>query len=552
MGVADRASDSPSPVARWEWLALAVAVVVGGVLRLWGIADLPPGLWYDEAIIGQGVLRILRDPGFPIFFMIQGHPEEPLFYYLNVPAVALFGASATALRATSAVIGTLTIPAVWWAVRRLFGPRQAAVAVLVFAAMRWHVHFSRLSFRTLLSPAFCAIATGFLAEAVRGNRRRDWVLAGAALGAGLYTYLSMRLFVVACGVSGAFALLQARRDGRAAAMLRNAAFGIGAVLLVFLPLGIDYVRHPEHFGARQREVVDQMTAGRVARQAVDVALMPMLRGDHVAKHNIPGPPRFAQAYLWSTDGADSAAQWEDAGRGGGPLADVPGRGVAAFDVVSGALFYAGLVLTLVAAARGSWSDRHVLAWLFVGSLASILSFGAPNMLRLLLLTPVAAMLIARGVLAVGDALAARAGRAAGVALVAVFVAFFAAGEARRYFVDWPAHPRTWWEFNSGFAEAARWMRHHADELPAAVVMPVEIADAPTFAFEADGVRDRIRRDVDGAPDATEDAWYFVTLPPWPANRVAPRDGKVLADFQLPGGEPWARIVDPASEIGASE
>lgn len=541
----------PPRLQRWEIVALIAVTALGAFLRLWRIADLPPGLWYDEAIIGQGVLRILREPGFPIFFMIRGHAEEPLFYYLNVPAVAFFGASATALRATSGVIGTLTIPLVWWAARRLFGPREAFAALVLFAAMRWHVHFSRLSFRTLLTPAFCALATGFLAEAVRGNRRRDWILFGAAVGAGLYTYLSMRLFAVACAGSVALAAWQAKRDGRMPAVLRNAAFGAATAFAVFLPLGIDYVRHPEHFGARQAEVLDAMTPSRIPRQAVDVALMPILRGDHVAKHNIPGPPRFAQPYLWSTDGADSAAQWQDAAAAG-TAPDEHGTGLPAFDAVTGALFFAGLALMLRAALRGSWNDAHVLAWLLLGCLASVLSFGAPNMLRLLLLTPVAAMMIARAATAAHDALRPRIGAVANV-LAAAFLVFFAAGEARRYFVDWPAHPLTWWGFNSNFAEAARFLRENADDLPENVVVPAEIADTPTFAFEADSVRDRIVRDTDNAAaDAQGRTWYLVTRAPWPQNRLAPAEGRIVAELELPGGETWATVVEAGAPKSKDE
>ncbi len=523
----------PQPLERWEIPAVLLATLLGGFLRLWDISSVPPGLWYDEAIIGLGVLKILREPGLPIFFMLHGHAEEPLFYYLNVPGVLAGGANGLSLRVTSAIAGTLTIPAVWWCARQFLDPKRALLAAIVFAGMRWHIHISRLSFRTILTPPICALISGFGSRAIRSGRRSDIAAAGALAGLGLYSYLSMRLYVVIAAAS----LLAGWWIVRSCPLRRLALWPV-AFLIVFLPLGIDYVAHPEHFSARQGEVTENMSAARLLAQARDVALMPVVRGDHVAKHNIPGPPRFVQSHLFGSAVEDSHAQWIDAGRSPTGSPDPHGTGLPVFDLATGTLFCAGFLLVVVASFRREWPAIHLMLWIVVGSLASVLSFGAPNMLRLLFLTPAAAIVVA---LALGAA-ADRITRSTTVRtlIFAGFALWFVAGEAYRYFAVWPKHPAVWGEFNSAFAEAARSLRD-AEDAPETIIVPEYILNAPTFAFEADAIRERLAGDSTAEPQGR--AWWLAPLPPYPPVANLPQPARPVIELPTPDGSPWAIVFE---------
>src|SRR5690606_36953436 len=107
--------------------------------------------------------------------------------------------------------------------------------------------------------------------------------------------------------------------------------------VLFAPVGIDYLRNPDHFTGRQDQVslFDQGREGwvRMAGQLRDVALMTVVRGDHEAKHNIPGPPRFWQGYLVGGPPEESAARWADAREILGSEAPDPhGTGLPVFDL----------------------------------------------------------------------------------------------------------------------------------------------------------------------------------------------------------------------------
>lgn len=548
------------PIARWEWAWLGVVTLIGALLRFHALGTAPPGLWYDEAIYGLDAVDVMRGAHWPIFFDTEGHMREPLYMYLLAPAMALVdamggrGVDAVTIRGVSALIGTLTIPATWWAVRELAGPRAAALAIAFLAPMRWHVHFSRTAFRVILSPLAAVLTAGALAVAIRRRTLATAVVAGVLAGASLYTYLSLRLFVFAL-LGGALMAVATiwREEGREAgrAALRLVGAGVLATLLVVAPLVIHFVQRPDHFTGRQDEVslFDEGRGGwgRLLAQARDVALMAALRGDHEAKHNIPGRPAFVQAFVWSTQPDVNAAAWRDARALGTAPADPHGTGTPTFDLVSGAVFYAGLVLMIVGAARGTWADRFALLWLVTGAAASVLSFGAPNLLRMLLLAPLAAWIVARAVDALLDVAAARGPstlRAAQVA-VAVFLIWFAAGEIRRQFVEYPRHPEPYAKFNTNFVELANWLRDSPDR-PPTIVLPAYLAHHPTFRFQADGLAGLVSDDALPPAPPVGRVWWVLPAPPYPPLLIEPawaENSRAVGSLALPDGTVWCVVME---------
>ncbi|MDX2175915.1 MAG: hypothetical protein SF028_05535 [Candidatus Sumerlaeia bacterium] len=530
------------PVQRWEWLALLLATALGGAIRFWAMRR-APGLWYDEAWYALEALDLLRNPGWPIFFSGGGHMREPLFMYLLAPVFHFFGPTVETARGTCVAIGTLTIPAFWWMARGIDG-RRVAIAVLFLAVpFRWHVHFSSLCFRTILTPLFAALLAGAVARWLRGGGPRWAAVAGAFLGAGLYTYTAWRLAPVALAAGGALLWWRARRDGSSlpAGLRREAAAFAACAFVVAAPLLLHYLRRPDQFAHRAGEVElegrGRSRAAILAAQARDVALMFAFRGDHVGKHNLPGGPGFLQARLWSVPGAEEAARWQDA-RAAGAAPDPHGTGLPLFDVATGLLFYAGIALFVSRALRGpAGPEGPVLAWLAVGSLASVLSFGAPNYLRLTLLMPAVLLVLGAAACELHRRLAARGGALASTVLALLF-ANYAAVELRRA-ASWPEHPMVPREFNVEFRAAGEALRPYAGGPP--VKVPAYLGLPPTLRFCADGVR---LVAADGAPGERE--WLELhPLPPWPPfDGPAPPPGAAVeraATIQS-GGAPWGYIV----------
>ncbi len=192
----------PAPLTWGELGALLAIMAVAAFLRFDGLAALPSGLHGDEGIAGLEGRRILRDGWIGVYTpSALGQPTGP--FYVVAPAVWLFGDTILAVRLVPALLGTLTVLALYAVVRRNLGVRTALVAAALLAVMTWHVHFARIGFPLEAWPLVVVLAAGALAEATRSDGPRWWAAAGAAAGFGVYIYNAHPLVLA---VFGLFAL----------------------------------------------------------------------------------------------------------------------------------------------------------------------------------------------------------------------------------------------------------------------------------------------------------------------------------------------------------
>ncbi|GAB4325603.1 MAG: hypothetical protein Kow0059_21710 [Candidatus Sumerlaeia bacterium] len=519
-----------------KWTAPAGLLIGAAALRFGGLRTLPPALWYDEAINGLDAWAMLQDRRVPLFFDTGGHPREPLFVWLTAAMEALAGPTPAAIRAVSAFIGVATVLCFYLFLREVYrtgvtnasapafptrSPSEVSIAPLMpllaagaLAVLRWHVHFSRTSFRTILTPLFLILTVWFVWRGLVRGRRRDWALAGVWLGAGFYTYLAFRFapLVVAAALAHAAArggFLRTRRD------LARVALMAGAAAVVLAPLTAHYVSHPEHLTGRTDQVslFKNGPAAGLRAAAGNAALVAGMfsrpgRGDHVPKHNIPNRPVFP----WPT---------------------------AAF-------FYLGLGAAAWRARRSAL-DFVMLVWLAALLQASVWSFGAPNLLRTVGATPAVAWMLAAGWAAAlewGTRVVCRArgpakdersarrpepdregGRAEaadgrrvtrGIVLGALFV-LFAVPQIFDYFVVWARDPSVPRDFNDTYARAAGFAADMAAQ-GAIVYLHDELFDHPTVRFlllRAPAVRTLAAGDVGRLAEAWRSGQAPFDQPPGP-------------------------------------
>ncbi len=106
---------------------------------------------------------------------------------------ATLGRDLLGLRALSAIMGALTVPAVYLLGRALSDRLTGWVAALVLLTFPPHVHYSRLALANIADPLFGTLALAGFAHALRSHRKRDWALGGLALGLSQYFYEGGRL-----------------------------------------------------------------------------------------------------------------------------------------------------------------------------------------------------------------------------------------------------------------------------------------------------------------------------------------------------------------------
>ncbi|MBN1902074.1 glycosyltransferase family 39 protein [Candidatus Sumerlaeota bacterium] len=273
-------------------------------LRLPFIHRHPPGLWYDEAINGLDGLsvigNIVKTPGkipvhgFPIFFTTQGHPREPMFMYLVGLVFLFLKPTLFSLKLPGLLIGAMTVPLVYLLVKGSANNRRLAfLAALSLLGMRWHIHNSRLALRAILLPFWMGLSFFTFFEAVKKQGKVRYLVSGIVFGLGFYTHLSFRFapFILGICLIHLFRreILVWKKDRKNLSLFLLAGF------LVFLPLGIDYIRNPFHFFGRLKEVSlfeNGVASGfrMILKNIVSTLLMFSFRGDRNPYLNIPGAP----------------------------------------------------------------------------------------------------------------------------------------------------------------------------------------------------------------------------------------------------------------------
>jgi hypothetical protein len=463
-----RAGGRGTQVSRVKWFLLAAIVLLAAFFRLYRIDSLPPGDGYDPAYYGVDALEFLR--GTPLSIMLPPN-REPLFSYLVTVNFLLFGASATTIHLTSALVGLLTVPAVYLAAEALLANQEGALkswigpaAALMVAISYWHLNWSRYGVRAILVPLCVAVTFTFLWRGLRTGAFHSFLLCGVSLGLSMYTYQAARLlpvlvifgFVTAVWERGAIT----KRDWLHLIVV------VGVALLVFAPLGLHFATDPTSFSHRIEEalvVQEERSATSNLQAVVDQTLDALL------------------AFSFVGDGT--------------PYSTIPGR--PSLNPFFSALFLLGIGISL----RRIGKPRYLflLSSLVVMTVPAMLAGKGPTAKRAIGALPAVATLIAVGGLAplatlqrrLGDrspAWARRLKAAWGVVVVCGF-AYSGIVTYRDYFIRWASNPNLPTHFEAGISAIGDYMR----DLPPGeqVYTSPEPPSHPAIRFHS-GLRDDIR------------------------------------------------------------
>jgi 4-amino-4-deoxy-L-arabinose transferase-like glycosyltransferase len=438
-------------------VGLPVAVLLlAAVIRLAGLADVPPGLQHDEVFRTMFVEQV-RAGELPIYFDLNGG-NEPFFAYLVTATLTLMGPNVLALRLPAVAGGLIGVAALWWVARRMWGVRVAALATLLMAVSLWHTLDSRVSLRAIWLPAIMTLAYGFLWSWFQTGSRRRLLVGALLLGLSLYTYTSSALGVVAVLIFGSLSLL--RRETRRAGTGLVAA-GLLA-LAMGLPLALHVSRTPQA-AARVQDLSYELTALRdgnplpVLTSAAKVAGMFAFTGDPEWRYNVAGRPVFSL-----------------------------GVGLA---------FYVGVW----ACWRGRRQPQYLflLLWLLVNLGASAVTSSAPSSLRAVGAAPAAFTVAAIGCWALWGEAVRRGWRAPAGIVLGLALAVEAALGPYGYFVTWPRHPEVREIYRADLAEMARFLGKA--DWPGQVLLSAEYAaDLDRLSFEYLGFTAAKPRYFDGS------------------------------------------------------
>jgi 4-amino-4-deoxy-L-arabinose transferase-like glycosyltransferase len=193
-----------------------------------------PALWEpDEPRFIEATLNMLNRGDFLTpWFNGQPRFEKPiLFYWLQLPFVALLGASELAARLPALLAAAGCVGLTWLIGRRLFGSTAAWMGALALATSFRFVAFARQGLTDVPALFFQLLALyGFLRLDAEGRDRAGWAMAWTAVGLAALTKGPVAVIPVAVWV----AFYAVRREWTGLQRLRVAA-GASLALAVTAP-----------------------------------------------------------------------------------------------------------------------------------------------------------------------------------------------------------------------------------------------------------------------------------------------------------------------------
>ena len=179
---------------------LVLIILLAAFLRFYQLGRNPPSLDWDEASLGYNAYSILKTGAdeygnrWPISFRSFGDFKPPLYIYLTVPSVAIFGLNEFSVRFPSAVAGLLTVLMTYFLVKELSGRSLLALLSSFFLAISpWHLQFSRVAFEANVALLFFVAGTWLFLKGLKDGL--FFLFSFFFFLASLYTYHSPRLVV---------------------------------------------------------------------------------------------------------------------------------------------------------------------------------------------------------------------------------------------------------------------------------------------------------------------------------------------------------------------
>lgn len=333
-------------ISRWTLLVLAVSALVI-FFRFYNLRGVPAEPFSDHAEKILDVYDVTQ--GETLIFFPRNTGREAFQMYLTVAVAWLFGTglSFLSLKIGTVLCGLATLPYMYLLGKELAGKRAGLLALLFAGIAYWPNVISRVGLRFPLYPLFVAPTLYYLIRGLQRRNRNDFLLAGLFLGIGLHGYSPIRILPFVVVVAFVLYWLHRQSQGARREALSWLILLATMALVVFLPLLRFWLEYPDLFSQRAFSRLGSIEAP------------------------LPGP--VWQVFLSNLWNGLKMFNWDDGEIWVHSVTHRP-----ALDVVSGALFLAGVLLLLMRYIRQRhWLDLFLLLSVPLLQMPSILSLAFP-------------------------------------------------------------------------------------------------------------------------------------------------------------------------------
>lgn len=186
-------------------LIIIIIIILAAGLRFYKLGTNPPSLDWDETAHGYNAYSILKTGKdeygykFPLYFRSFDDYKPPLYTYLVVPSVAVFGLNDFAVRFPSALLGVGSVLFTYLFVLELLRKKEIAnLSALFLAISPWHLQFSRVAFETNSTIFFTLLGSWAFLKAIKSKKTKLMFfmsISSIAFGLNLFMYHNSRVFI---------------------------------------------------------------------------------------------------------------------------------------------------------------------------------------------------------------------------------------------------------------------------------------------------------------------------------------------------------------------
>src|SRR3989338_8634099 len=219
-----------------KYLILLSIILLAAFLRFYGLGQNPPSLTWDEVAWGYNAYSLGIDGRdehgrfLPLDYLESfGDFKPPVYAYLDIIPIKIFGLNEFAVRFPSAFFGVLTVLITYFLVLRIFNNRKweigsgkvdkevgsenkrshfspqfpishlALLTSFLLAISPWHINLSRAAFEANIATFFIVTGvwlflTGVQKSSVPGSNKKWFlVLSAASFALSIYTFNSARI-----------------------------------------------------------------------------------------------------------------------------------------------------------------------------------------------------------------------------------------------------------------------------------------------------------------------------------------------------------------------
>lgn len=227
---------------RFEIAAVCVIVLIGALLRLIDLHNLPAGMNQDEASMGYDAWSLANygidrnGYPFPVYPVAWGAGHGPFYVYLSMLFIKLFGGTLFVYRLPGALLGIASIPILYLTVKKLRDPFTGYLASLFLAVSPWHIIMSRWGLDSNPLPFLVLLAACFFVLAYKSQKTRWYILSALMYAISLYAYAAAYIVIPPTLLIMVFFSMKQRR-----LTLRQLLYSFGVFVLAALPLAVFWI-----------------------------------------------------------------------------------------------------------------------------------------------------------------------------------------------------------------------------------------------------------------------------------------------------------------------